>query len=404
MLRSTMIVIGTVAVAILLLGLQIPVPYAVVTFSLLVMTLFNGLLYRRLTRSSTMPVTDNELFLQLGFDVMILAVILYFTGGATNPFISLFIIPIVISVTVLPRRYAWWLVFLTVSLYTALLFFYQPIVDEHTGHTDGGFSGHLVGMWVAFIVSAGIVVHFIYAMGETLRKQRALLAEARERDLRDQKLLTLGTLAASTAHEMGTPLGSMRLLVSEIKNELSDIPPQVAKDLQTLHVQMDRCATALSELSAAAGQAHLLGGSVLSVDTFLLSLRNDWLSQREGISVQCDWNTEAQAGKILSDQGLRHAIVNILNNAADASPVELLWQVRIIDHSLRMKICDRGPGMSDEMREQIGRQPVSTKDTGMGLGLFLAYGVIERFGGRVEMEPREGGGLCSTISLPLQAE
>ena len=405
LLRNAMLVIAVLVILAAVLWLGIDFPFLVVTGCLLVMTVFNGwVLYRLHFRVA--PVQENELFLNLAFDVSVLAVIVFYTGGTANPFISLFIIPVVISVTVLPRRYAWWLVILTVVLYSLLMFFYIPLPEgfQHETHT-AQFSGHLVGMWIAFVLSAGIAAQFIYSMGETLRRQQLLLAQARERDLRDQKLVTLGTLAASTAHEMGTPLGSMRLLVSEIRNELVDVPEQVSKDLNSLHVQVDRCSKALADLSVAAGQAHLLGGNVVAVDVFMQELLDEWSWQREGLTMRCDWVLPEQASiNILSDQSLKHALLNILNNAADAGAEDLLWQAEIVNGCvLVMSICDRGQGMTEEMRATIGRQPFSTKDTGMGLGLFLAFAVIERFGGAVEMLSREGGGLCCMVELPLQS-
>lgn len=369
------------------------------------LALFNIVVWLRLKKSDT--VTDNEIFRHLLVDIAALTVVLYFTGGASNPFIILFMFPLIISVTVLPMRFAWVFAVITISSYSFLMFQYVPVDMGDAGHNmDDEFNLHIIGMWMAFVFSAGLVAHFVAKMGGTIRAQEAMLVKAREAELRDRQILELGTLAASTAHEIGTPLGTMNLLVSEMKIELHSAraPPvstQVSKDLALLKSQIDRCKAALSNLSISAGAINVSSGHAKSVVEFLTSVLNEWQVVRADVEIQTKWNNDARDGMILDDRTLTQAIMNVLDNAADASPKDVVWAAHWEERELIMDIFDRGQGLSKDFKLQLGRPQLNKKEQGLGLGLFLSHAIIERFGGSVSLINREGGGMITRIVLPL---
>jgi len=104
---------------------------------------------------------------------------------------------------------------------------------------------------------------------------------------------------------------------------------------------------------------------------------------------------------VLAERTLNQAIVNILNNAADVSPRSIALRATCSDSELVLEISDRGPGLSTDIHKRLGKQPVTTKQEGLGVGLYLAYATIERLGGRLAFRNREGGGMILTITLPL---
>jgi two-component system sensor histidine kinase RegB len=235
-------------------------------------------------------------------------------------------------------------------------------------------------------------------MGDTLRRREQALAAAREQALRDQQLVTLGTLAASTAHELGTPLGTMALLVEELDETL---PEDQRATTATLRQQIARCKEALSNLSSSAGAIRLTGGSRLTVDRYLQAIIDEWRDTRSGIELSTQFDGEIPAPSILADRTLTQALINILDNAADVSPSEVACEAAWSCDSVRLEILDRGPGLADEARHRAGEMGFSSKPDGMGLGLFLAHAIIRRFGGGVQLLNREGGGICTRITLPL---
>ena len=402
LLRNLMILVALAGIGIAHYFLHIHLSLASLFVVISSLVLFNIVVWFR-TRSAT-NVTDNEIFFLLLVDICALAAILYFTGGATNPFIILFIFPLAISVTILPKRYAWVLAAISIALYSTLMFQFEPINISHSSHvSDEAFNLHILGMWMAFILAASLISYFVVQMGNTIRAQQMELQRAREVALRDRQIIALGTLAASTAHEMGTPLGTIHLIACEIENELQDAPIQVQKDIVTLKEQVARCKEALSNLSVSAGAVHLSSGNISNARVYLEDTLSNWKLIRTDVSVKTNWSSLSDSVEILVDKTLSQAIVNILDNAADASPDQIEWDACADGGMLRMEIRDRGRGLSDMANMHVGKQPYSEKDKGLGLGLFLSHAIIERFGGSVNLANREGGGLVTQFSVPLQA-
>lgn len=342
--------------------------------------------------------TTRALFLQLLVDVAALTGLLYFAGGATNPFAFLYLLPLAIAATAVPRHYTWALVAVTVACYSLLMVHFVPLPQGHSH--DAGFGLHVFGMWFGFVLSAALIGYFVVGMGSALRRQERALAEAREQALRSERLVELGTLAASTAHEMGTPLGTMALLVEELDEAVAN-GPDVRGQLDTLRAQIGRCQAALSHLSASAGAVHLGGGRVMPVDRYLQNVLSEWQGARPRAAVSRDWRGERPAPTILADRTLTQAMTNILDNAADVSEGPVEWAAVWNALRVEMEIRDTGPGLTQQAAETVGKQPYSEKSQGLGLGLFLAHAIIERFGGKVTLVNRPGGGVTTRIELPL---
>jgi two-component system sensor histidine kinase RegB len=276
---------------------------------------------------------------------------------------------------------------------------FVPLPEAHSH--DGGFGLHVFGMWLGFVLSAGLIGYFVVGMGTTLRRQEQALAEAREQALRDERLVALGTLAASTAHELGTPLGTMALLVEEIDEVLGDEAAQLRPQLDTLRTQIERCKGALSTLSASAGGVQLGGGGVMPIDHYLADVLTQWRRVRPAAAIETDWKGSRPVPQILADRTLTQAVTNILDNAADVSRQAIEWSASWDAHHVDMEIRDSGPGLTAEAEQSVGKRPYTEKAEGLGLGLFLAHGIIERFGGRVTLANRLGGGVTTHIELPL---
>lgn len=395
-LRNLFILAQLFAFCIAILYAHMQLQLVPLLLEVFVLAILNAFVWRRLKSSN--DVSDNEIFRHLLIDTAALTIVLYFTGGASNPFITLFIFPLIIAVTVLPRRFAWVFMVITVFSYTLLMFQYIPM--KMTG-AEHDMDLHVAGMWMAFVLSAGLVAHFVVKMGATIREQEDQLIKAREAALRDRQIIELGTLAASTAHELGTPLGTMNLLVSELKNELINAPAQINNDLDLLNLQIDRCKNALSNLSVSAGAINVSSGRVETVSEYLTSVLNEWKSVRPNTHVVTCWSGGNSLAKILDDRTLTQAVMNILDNAADASLEDIEWDASWDNEQLVMEIRDRGYGFAKDFKVSLGRSRSSQESQGLGLGLFLSHAIIERFGGTVNLINRDGGGMTTRIAIPL---
>ena len=344
------------------------------------------------------PVSEQELFLHLFSDVLILAALLYFTGGSTNPFVSLFLLPLTLAAAALPGRYTWAIAVSALLCYSLLMVWYFPLPHRH----GINFNMHVVGMWFGFVLSAILISYFAVKMSATLRERERALAQAREDALRDERLVALGTMAAGAAHELGTPLATMAVLAKDLESECV-ATPDLAEPFQVLRSQIARCKEILSQLAISAGQMRAEGGRDQALDQYLLRIVEQWQNGRPAVVVRRNWEGTQPPPRIIADQTLTQAITNILNNAADASEQAVEVSGHWDERELRLEICDRGDGVSAAAASHAGEPFFTTKPPGqgLGLGLFLAQSTIKRLGGSLDLFNRREGGACTRIVLPL---
>ena len=139
----------------------------------------------------------------------------------------------------------------------------------------------------------------------------------------------------------------------------------------------------------------------MPVDAYLDEVINEWQTQRPEARLALDFAATDSRSEIIAEHTLSQALINVLNNAADASPRDISITGNWSGDTLKLEIADRGPGLSRDVHEQLGKAPVSTKTGGLGVGLYLAYATIERLGGSLEIADREQGGTIVRITLPL---
>ncbi len=353
--------------------------------------------------------SEAELFGHLLLDVAVLTSLLYLAGGSANPFVSLFLLPLTITVTALPGRYSWAMAVITVACYSLLMVFYVPL-PHNAPHFTGDFALHVLGMWFNFVLSVGLIAYFVMKMGNTLRERDRALAQARENALRDERLVALGTLAAGAAHELGTPLATMAVLAKEMQVDMEQAcadTPDMRGKLVILREQVMRCKSILSTMATSAGQVRAESGQRFALDDYLQNILQQWQTMRPAVMMQYHAHGAHPAPSIVGDQTLSQAIMNILNNAADASPDHVMIDAQWSASELRMEICDRGAGLTPMTQARAGQMLFTTKAPdkigtgGLGLGLFLAHATLGRFGGSVQLINRAGGGACTYVVLPL---
>lgn len=380
-------------------SLHMPLPLRPLMAIIAGMALLNFLTWLRMQRP--WPVGENELFIHLALDVAVLTALLYFSGGSTNPFVILYLLPLALTAAALPAGYTWAMAAVTMICYTLLMFFNLPLPHSHDTHGDD-FGMHVMGMWLGFLLSAGLIAWFAVNMAETRRSRDRLLARMREDELRNERILALGTLAAGAAHELGTPLSTMAVLTKELERDAGD-SAALRASLRVLREQIDRCKSILATLSASAGAARAEGGGSMPLEDYLDELLRDWKAIRLGVRAQHRFDGPRPSPLIVAEQTLSQAIVNILNNAADASPDNIEISAHWDEHELVLEICDRGAGLTPDAERAAGQPFFTTKapGEGLGLGLFLAHATLNRFGGSVRLYNREGGGVCTRLTLPL---
>jgi two-component system sensor histidine kinase RegB len=346
------------------------------------------------------PVTDIELFVNLCVDIIGFSAVLYFSGGANNPFISYLLVPLCISAATLPWAYAWTLSALASLSYSLLLFFFIPLEAVSPLHLQHSMvpNTHILGMWASFLVSALLISYFVFKMAHRLRQRENELALSREHRLQDEQLLAVATLAAGTAHELATPLSTMKVLLQDLADQQD---PDQAGDIYLLEQQLDHCKNILTKLVITA--RDLSEGEFITVHAgqYLAELIARWQILRPDCELLTAIDDDTAAIALHLDGTVAQAILNLLNNAADVSLNKIKLQLHHTNSELIFAIEDRGPGINPKQAAMLTKAFVSTKGKGRGLGLFLSNATANRYGGTLSWQQREGGGSRVELRLPL---
>ena len=397
LLRSTAIagLAGVVGVAQLLVGLAVPIA---LPLAILLLMAGDNLSAWRLARHGE-AVSRRRFLRHLVVDMAGLTALLYVTGGHANPFASLYLLPLAVAASTLPARDTGTLALTSVACYTALMFWNIPL-PHPAGMAHDNFSLHLVGMWGSFVLAAGVMAFFVAAMADELREREEGLARAREGALRDQQVVALGALAAGAAHELGTPLSTMTLLVDELR-ERCPADADVQDDLNLLKSQVLRCRENLTRILAAGGALRGEGASAGPVDRLIAQTLARFAALRPDHAVKQAWQRRGPGPELVIEETLIQSLVSLLNNAADASPRPVSLAIDWDAQWLHLSVRDEGAGVSPELAPRLGQMGASGKAGGHGLGLFLAQSVIQRMGGKMTLEFSPGRGGCAQITLPL---
>ena len=294
------------------------------------------------------PVTDRQFFIQLLVDLFALTSILYYSGGASNPFVYFFLLPMAISAAALPQTYTWVIALISACAYTALMLWRVEVPEFINLHTTSAMDLHAVGMWVGFVVLSALFATFVSAMAETVRERDRHLARMREDALRDERVVAVATLAAGAAHELSTPLATMAVVTGEITREYpKESYPALNRDLGILRDQIARCKEALSVISASAGAARAESAERLPLDRFVWQAADEVRRLRPGSTIRLASPISAGSPPLLIvERTLRQALLNVLHNAVDASPRHVRLAYEWDAAGLTIAVIDRGGGLA----------------------------------------------------------
>ena len=387
--------------------------------------------------SQDYPVGNTELLLQLVADVAVLTVLLYYGGGSTNPFVSLYLLPLVIAAATLPRPHTWAMATLTLACYSMLMLWYVPIpvLGDHSPHdhavaqidpllrgiakegdfcltkpsadksantpgdSNDAFNTHIMGMWLGFVISVLVVAYFVVEMARAVRLRDVQLNRVREETLRNERIVALGMQAAGAAHELGTPLSTIAVVVGELRHD-TQANTEWRESLNLLDGQVRACKAILDKLLANA--MDTVSSSLQSPDRFLADTLEEWKLLRPEVHYSLLVSGGQPVPVLNVDPALRAALLNLLNNAADASPQGIEIHAHWNDTLYTLAIHDHGPGLTAAAAANIGTAYFTTKEHGRGLGFFLANATLEKMGGTVRLFNRQGGGGATTeVTIPL---
>jgi two-component system sensor histidine kinase RegB len=352
------------------------------------------------------PVREWETVCHVAADTLVLGYLLYFTGGASNPFVTLLLVPIALSAAALSERAVLAVAAIAGAAYAVLLLWYVPLPMHQFMLDDHGFSLHVAGMGVNFVITALLLGFFINRLARALRLQQLEVQRVRERALRDEGILAIATQAAGAAHELNTPLSTMRTLLPELRREhAADIV--LDEDLELLEGQVDRCRTILREM-VAFGKAQLSQEPErITLPAFIHGCVERFQLLRPEAELDLRVQSDLENTVLRTPPGLRHALLNLLNNAVDASALRdsnsVTLEVRSQGEWLEWIVRDRGPGFAPTgATAAIGK---SDKQSGLGIGLALAEATAERLAGELIATNTENGAqMCLRLPMAVITE
>ncbi|MCK8117002.1 sensor histidine kinase [Pseudoalteromonas sp. 2CM37A] len=394
MLRSGAIAVQLIAVlsVYFLLEHQIALlPLLVVIAIEAIFQLVSVFAYRNVSQAR--PV---GMLMQLTADVLFLTILLSLSGGATNAFVSLLLLPIMIAAVTLREKGLAYIAVLAIAAYSFLLI----RMPDHSMH-QMNMSGHFIGMWVNFVLSASVIALVIGAMSRALKERERTIAKAREQQLRNEQLVTLDGAAAQITHQLASPIANLQLLFEELLEDQPNNP--VVVQMQT---PLKQCARQLNDFRKLSAQLrnkntteHITVKQLQTqiIDTLLLQYPDQHIN----------WLSEPIAATLKSDAMLLPAILNLLQNACIANQknnqtqLELSWQQdNQHSESIYLLIRDFGSGFSHSQLAELGGQLMPSSQ-GMGLAVLLSNVTFERLNGSLTLYNHAGGGAVAKVKLAI---
>lgn len=343
---------------------------------------------------------ENAASLVLAFDILQLAGLLYLTGGLQNSFAVLVVVPVIIAATSLPARHILILAILVVITTSLLAFYYLPL----PWYADEVIDLPLLlvaGMWCAIISALGFTAVYAYRIAEEARQLGDALAATELVLQREQHLSALDGLAAAAAHELGTPLATITLVVKEMQRSHAN-DPQLEDDIALLHSQTQRCREILLRLTSLSSEneEHMSRLSLASLIEEVVAPHRHF-----GIDLEVvQKNGEKPEPIVRRNPGLLYGLGNLIENAVDFGHERVIVTWGWSEANISVIIQDDGAGFKPEILDRIGEPYTTSRDNthhggGLGLGLFIAKTLLERSGAKISFHNRNSPGEGAEIRI-----
>jgi two-component system sensor histidine kinase RegB len=359
-------------------------------------------------------LNNREATLYLAFDVIQLAALLYLTGGIENPFVLMFVAPVVIAAGTLELANTLLLGGLAFVLCSFIAVFHRPMPWPAGASLDLPplYQG---GIWASLVIGIGFTSIYAWRMASEAARMSAGLAATQLALSREHRLAALGALATAAAHELGTPLGTIAVVSRELERALPKGSSE-SEDAKLVREQAERCRAILARL--ANPEETMLGATAkLPLGAFLDDLASDF-RDTEGKTIEIDIapaNRGELQPQIWCAPELLHGLGNIVENATDFAGTRVRIEANWDAARLGIVVEDDGPGFAPEIFEQIGEPYItsrpgrhgedeaprtSSKHQGMGLGFFIAKVLLEQTGGTVRAVNLPDHGARVSVSWP----
>ncbi len=400
-LRCIAIAIQVVLILFVNIGLEYQLPWTplVSVISLEILFTLISYIYHHNNHLSEKKSSQQAILTQICADIVFLSFLLFFSGGATNAFVSLLLIPIAIAAVTLTPLLLGVVASLAIISYSILLWS-LPMSVMH-----GNMQGHFIGMGINFLFSALVVAIVVGKMARSINQQELAIAAYRENLLKQEQVTSLGVASAQVTHQLATPIATVQLLTDELAEDFPD--NDIVTDMQN---QLTRCRDSLSDFRAMVFDIKEQVIKAKNCQQLFEEITDNIHVNNPEISLELQANTNDLVKKdigVMADAALLPAILNLINNAIRASKANdshaLSLTSQVIEDNWQFTIRDYGKGFTLKKLNELGVKPVNSEQ-GFGMAVFLSHASLERLGGKLALTNHQDGGALVTLSLPISSQ
>ncbi|QIZ75976.1 ATP-binding protein [Ferrimonas lipolytica] len=334
--------------------------------------------------------------IQIMLDLVILTALLAYSGGATNAFVSVLLVPVVFAGVCLQLGHLFIVTMSAIGAYSLLVYNMPKMMVMH----EMDMTEHYLGMWVSFLLSAVVVSVVVGTMAKMIVTRERHLAQSREMQLRQEQLLALGTASAQVTHNLATPLSTIQLLFEELQEEYPDSPA-----VKELAEPIKHCGQHLDYFRQLATDVR--NNEQRWTETSQLQQQLSAIINLQFPAQQQLWLNAPPAGQIKTDAMLLPALLNLAQNAVSANEQQhqnqltMQWHVSS-NEEVCLSIADRGNGIDQQRLQALGQSLVDNPQ-GLGMAVMLSNASIERLGGHLQLSNNSDQGAIATVTLPYRS-
>ncbi len=357
--------------------LNIKIPF----FEALIIILFSVAInfYSYLEERKNKSISNIKAFSYLLFDTLQLGILLFLTGGIVNPFSILILAPVITSASYLPALLTVILSSISIIIIIVLNFFFIPLKLGNEFILPEIYN---FGLVVSLITTVVFIAIYAYLFASSSRKISNALSVSKLQILNQKKITEVGSLSAAAAHELGTPLNTIFLVLNDLIKDKDLIKNEtILKDIILLKSQADRCKEILQKLSQ--NPLKLKDKFLEKVKiSDLIKINFDKFNKNKNLKITR--NIKDEEPEIIFKDEMMYALGNIIQNAILYAKRNVNCQIEYLENSVLIKISDDGLGFSKEIFDKLGEPYVSKNNEGMGLGIFISKNLIENMGGKIK--------------------
>ena len=349
-------------------------------FESLIIVLFSVAInfYSYFEERKNKTISDTKAFLFLLFDTFQLGILLFLTGGIINPFSILILAPVIISASYLSAMLTVILSSISIAIIIILNYYFIPL---DLGKEFILSQIYTFGLTASLIITVIFIAIYAYLFASSSRKISNALSVSKLQILNQKKITEVGSLSAAAAHELGTPLNTIFLILNDlIKDKKLNQDQYLIKDILLLKSQADRCKEILQKLSQ---NPHTLKDKFLNKVKIsdLIKINFDKFNKNKKLII-ID-NKKNDEPEIIFKDEIMYALGNIIQNSILYSKNTITAELQYYKNELKIKIFDDGLGFKKDIIDKLGEPYISKNSEGMGLGIFIAKNLIENMGGKI---------------------